>query len=283
MFNQTFNQTLRLTLWGIVFISLLLFTSFHANAQLPSSVDRTSIGIGLNQLPGAPVSWSGNAAMPFGNDSLNGFIAALLQSNGTITRGRFHAEIGKDFGKLRGEVYADGTAKGKGITSLGHDIQTGANAVVPIGSLELKLGIAGKSGGEMAKPNAYDALAALGYDENELELYTNPSGKTLAEQNPASTGLSFQNRNSLILRGAIELNLPLGISGEFVIMPELTGSSTDIDSEPLDQLIITLNKSYALNNRFSIHAGADIAFQRFRHSGTTEDAVAGRVSANMMF
>ena len=50
MFNQTFNHKLTLTLWGIVFISLLLFTSFHANAQLPSSVDRTSIGIGTQSV-----------------------------------------------------------------------------------------------------------------------------------------------------------------------------------------------------------------------------------------
>lgn len=277
MFIQ--NRTLMLT---ILFMTILLFTNY-GYGQLPSNVDEGSIGIGLNQLPGAPVSWSVNAAVPYGKDTgLNGFAAVLAQNNGTVTRGRFHAEVGKNFGAIRGEVYVDGTFINQG-DGFGRDVQTGANAVVDTGTLEIKIGLAGKSGGAMAQPNLFDLAAANGYDENYLEKVTHEDGKTLSQINPAKTGLSFQNRNSIVLRIGTEFDLPYGISAEGVAMPELHGVSDEADSEPLDQLIVTLNKSYAVSRSFSINAGADIAFQRFRTSGTTESAVATRVSANFLF
>lgn len=274
----TLRNSITLT---ILFVTLLLFsTSIYA--QLPSSVDEGSIGIGLNQLPGAPISWNINAAVPYGKESVGGFAAALVQNNGTVTRGRFHAELGKNFGDIRAEIYADGTFINQG-DGFGRDVQTGANAVVDTGYLEIKIGLAGKSGGAMAQPNLFDLASANGYDENYLEKVTHEDGKTLSQINPARTGLSFQNRNSIVLRVGTEFDLPYGISAEASAMPELHGVSSDVDSEPLDQLIVTLNKSYAVSRSFSVNAGADVAFQRFRESGTTESAVAGRVSANFLF
>lgn len=272
-----------ITIATLFIIVVALVCINQANAQLPSSVDKTSIGVGLNQLPGAATAWSANAAVPFGNDELGGFAAGLMQSNGTVIRGRFHAEIGKTIGKIRVELYTDGTVKGYSFGELGRDIQSGANGVVPVGNVEVKLGLAGKSGGAFAKPNAFDDLAAIAYDENYLEGFTHEDGSTLADTNPAPTGLSFQNRNSLVLRGAVELDLPAGISGQFVVMPELHGGSEDEDSEPVDQLIATLNKNYALSDKISIQAGADLAFQRFRDSGVVENAIATRISANLTF
>ena len=79
----------------------------------------------VNQLPGAPLGLGGGGAVPFGNEQVSGFAATAFQSNGTVIRGRYHAEVGGDVNLLRVVLYTDGTFKGASVSELGRQADLG--------------------------------------------------------------------------------------------------------------------------------------------------------------
>ena len=268
---------------GMILAMVMLYTSL-AVAQLPTEVDEASVSLTVNQLPGAPLGLGGGGALPFGNEQVSGFAATAFQSNGTVIRGRYHAEVGGEMSLFRVILYTDGTFKGASVSELGRQADLGVSFEVQgVGGevFDVSGGIFGRSGGAFAKPNAFDTLAAQGYDENALEGYADADGGGLASLNPAPAGLSFGDRNSVNLLIQADVNLPNGIGGSLRFMPELAGSGED--SEAVDQLIANLNTSYELGTHVNLQIGVDIGAQRFRESGDVEKEASVLAAVSLTF
>lgn len=255
-----------------------------AGASLPTDVDENQIGITLNQLPASQLGWGGMAAFPL--DFVNGYFATLAQSNGDVIRGRYHAEVTRDWG-LEWTLYTDGTFKGNSLSELGRQADLGVTTSGTLSFLadaDIAIGIFGRSGGVFAKPNAFDTLSGMGYDENALEGYTNEDGGDLAGLNPAATGLSFRNRNSINVIGQFAYVHSSGIGIVAKFMPELVGSSDNVeDDEPVDQLIVSLTGSYELSDAINAQWGVDFGYQRFRDSKIVEDERSALVTISYSF
>ena len=260
----------------ICFMTMFL-TMGPVFGQLPTEVEETELSLTLNQLPGANLTMGGGAAVPLPN----GFVAGIFQSNGTVIRGRGYAEYGFDANFARIVPYVATTFKGNDWDALGTQHDGGLNFEFEevVEGVDISGGVFGRSGGAFAKPNLFDLAAANGYDENTLEGYANPDGKTLAELNPAPTGLSFGDKNSLNLLFQADFNVKdIGVAVK--VMPEL---ANDSDAEATDQAIINLNSSYVLGEKVRLGIGADIGFQRFRDSGDLEKQIAGFTTINLSF
>lgn len=261
-------------------IAFVIGFALTACASLPTEVEKAEVGLILNQLPASKLSWGSTVAFPIPA----GYAAGLAQSNGDVIRGRFHAEVGKPYIGLDWTLYTDGTFKGNSVASLGRQADIGLTGGGEIGGYDVTVGLFGRSGGAFASPNAFDALSDLGYDENVLEGYMDADGNDLGSLNPAATGLSFIDRNSVnaLLQVRTELFGSVGVVAK--LMPELVGSSEDaMNDEPIDQLIVTLTHSHNFGENLTMQVGIDLGWQRFRDSGITEEEQSALVNFKYRF
>ena len=269
----------------ILMVAMLLMVFAHiTDAQLPSNPDESTFGLSINQLPSGS-SWGLNLALPYQiTENLKGYCATAAQG-GVEIRGRYHAEIEYDVGIVDMTFYSDGGYRGQTFRGLGYTTDVGVTVdVVDDERLDIEIGIFGRSGGAFAKPNAHDDLAFRGYAEDELEGFRNAKGKTLAETNPAPTGLGIQNKHSLNLLFLTSFQLPYDIDLGVRFMPELFASAAaENENEPVDQLLLNFSTSYDLSDRVSLGVVFDVGFQRYRDSGTIENDVAGIASINLSF
>ena len=267
-----FFQKTRLWFWAATIVALVLFCGALAHAQLPSNPDETSVSIAINKIVDT-TGWGGSLAVPYQlNDKVSGYFATAAQG-GDLIRGRYHAEVSYAFGGIDATLYTDGTYKGPDVANLGRQADLGVTIGTNRTGGDVEIGIFGRNGGAFAKPNAFDDLSAKGYDEAVLETIDG-----LATLNPAPTGLSFGDRNSVNLLVSLEKNVG-DIGASLRLMPELVGSTDDA----VDQAILNLHADYRLSEKVSLGVGVDIGCQRFRESGEIEQEVAGLLTLNLAF
>ena len=267
---------------NLILVCLLALAMVQTTyAQLPTNPDESQFGLSINQLPSGR-SWGMNLALPYRiNEKIRGYFATAAQG-GIEIRGRYHAEIEYDVGSVDATFYSDGGYRGQTFDGLGYTTDVGVTVdVVDDERLDVEFGIFGRSGGAFAKRNAHDDLAFRGYSEDELEGFVNAEGKTLAQTNPAPTGLGIQNKNSLNLLVLASCQLPYDIDLGVRFMPELLGSVEGI--EAVDQLLLNFSSSYDFSDMISLGISVDVGFQRYRESRTIENDVAGLAAINLSF
>ena len=280
-FNFSKSRALLFTL--LLAMTLLVYSGLSF-AQLPSNPDEGSFGASLNQLPSGS-AWGANLAVPYTiSENVKGYFATAAQGGSEI-RGRYHAEIEYDLGIVDATLYSDGGYRGQTFSGLGYTVDLGMTVdVVDDERLDVEIGIFGRSGGAFAKPNAFDTLSFSGYGEDELDRFRDANGRTLAELNPAPTGLGIQNKNSLNLLFLTSFQLPYNIDMGVRFMPELLASGADeADNEAVDQLLLNFSTSYEVLSFASLEMAIDVGFQRYRESGTIENALAGLATLKIPF
>lgn len=266
------TETYDRTIFAAIIVAMLIIFSSLAFAQLPSNPDETSLSIAVNKIVDT-TGWGGSFAVPYTlNDNVSGYFATAAQG-GDLIRGRYHAEVSYKIGVLDTTLYTDGTYKGPEVANLGRQADLGVTIGLPtLFSGDVEVGIFGRSGGAFAKPNAFDDLSAKGYDEAVLETYDG-----LADLNPAPTGLSLGDRNSVNLLVAIQKHFG-DVGASLKLMPELVGSTDDA----VDQAILNLHTNYQLSEKVSLGVVFELGGQRFRESGDIETETAGSLTLNLL-
>ena len=284
MFSGFSFQKARALLFTLLLAMMVILWSGIAFAQLPSNPDEGSLGASINQLPSGR-AWGMNLAVPYEiNENLKGYFATAAQG-GIEIRGRYHAEIEYDVGIVDATFYSDGGYRGQTFSGLGYTIDLGTTIdVVDDERVDVEIGIFGRSGGAFAKPNAFDTLSFGGYGEDELEGFRDANGRSLAEINPAPTGLGIQNKNSLNFLFLTSFQLPYDIDLGLRFMPELVASGADeADNEAVDQLLLNFSTSYEVLDIVSLGIAFDVGFQRYRESGIIENGFAGLATIKIPF
>lgn len=265
----------RLIVWGMVLLSLLLFSAAGVHAQLPATVDEVSIAGTFNEIAGVR-GWGLLGAVPFQTGAVNGNVSAIAQGGGNIIRGKYHAEAGITLNSFDFKLYTDGTFKGYSAHDLGRQSDVGLAIEFPdfdVAGFQATggAGVFGRNAGQFGPPNARDDLENLGYDPNTLD------GLNLESVHPPPSGLSFKAGNSLNLLTYILLKHPKGFNIVIKAMPELVGAGDN----PVHQLIITPSTSFELRDNINIELGADIGLQTF--NDTIEKELATLVAVKLSF
>ena len=240
----------------ILFLTLLIFTTgSFCFGQLPSTVDEVSLAVTYNNVAGE-AGWGAIGALPFGNEQIGGFTAAVTQKSATLTRTKYHGEIGTTVKKFGINLYTNGVVKKYVGAEAGR--VSGVGVAIEFPDFEVagwqasvSIGVEGQNGGQIGKPNAGDTLEALGYDSEVLE------AKELYSLNPAPTGLSIVQGNAYKGAWTAELSHPDGHVVTLKGLPELAGQS----EYPVHQLITSASTSYELRENVSIEVGVDVGVQ----------------------
>ena len=268
-------ETTRLILWGVALLWVVLFCTLSADAQLPATVDATSIAATYNEIAGAR-GWGVLGAMPFEAGGITGNFSGIAQGGGPIVRGKYHAEAGIRLRDFYLKLYTDGTFKGYAIDTLGWQADIGLAVQFPdfdIAGFHATggAGVFGRNAGAFGPPNARDDLEHLGYDPNALD------GRDLESLHPPPSGLSFKSGNSLNLLAYFLLVHPRGFNVSVKAMPEVVGAG----GNRVHQLILTPSTSFALRENVDVELGADIGIQTF--DGTIESELATLVAVKLAF
>ena len=268
--------------WALALLTMIVFAT-SSYATLPSDVDEASVGGLALMLPGLPLGWNANLAVPYDADLADGYVAAAVQSNGTVVRGQYYAEAGflTPIYDARVVAYLTGKGIGPGLSDIGFSNDAGINFEFPIKGFDIKGGVFGRSGGSWAAPSAADVLEANGFSPDDLDAFMADDGRTLSDLGAARTGVKIQNRNSLNLRLATEYSLTEDIGGEISVSPELFGDGGELGA--VDQARVTLNGSVELGERLNFQWGGEVLLSRERESGDSESEVVGRASINYVF
>lgn len=233
------------------------FLTHSAFAQLPSSVDETSLAVTYNEISGVR-GWGALGAVPFGIGSIEGHATAVAQKSSTLLRTKYHAEIGTSLFNWEFTVYTNGLikkytgAEAGRVSGLGFDVEAPDKQIGGF-YITAGLGIEGQNGGQIGSPNAGYTLEALGYDTEILEK------KGLYNLHPAPTGLTLQQGNAF--KGVIfgEITHASGLSFVVKALPEITGES----EHPVHQLIVSGNTSFELGEHINLEIGMDIGLQTY--------------------
>lgn len=268
-------ETSRLIVWGVVLMCVVLFCTLTADAQLPATVDETSIAATYTEIAGAR-GWGVLGAMPFEAGGVSGNFSGIAQGGGNIIRGKYHAEAGIRLSDFYIKLYTDGTFKGYAVDALGRQADIGLAVQFPdfdIAGFQATggAGVFGRNAGEFGPPNARDDLENLGYDPNALD------GRNLESLHPPPSGLSFKSGSSLNLLAYFLLVHPRGFNVSVKAMPEVAGAG----GNRVHQLIVTPSTSFALRENVSVALGADVGIQTF--DGTIERELATVVAVKLAF
>ena len=216
-------------------------------------------------------------AVPLNTSVSNGHFTGHVQSGGGIIRGRYHAEIGKEF-KNGWEILArqDSTFKNRG-GSTGRDSDLGLGVEFPeadVGDFHITGGllIAGRNSGAFGPPSAYDVLEANDFDLNELDMHP-----VLQDIHPTKHGLSMDLRNALIGIFYWEVQHPeKPIRGSVKLMPEFVSDAEFARHQAL------VTASYKRNvKKVQVGIGVDIALQTY--DGAIEYEHATRLTGSIPF
>lgn len=259
----------------ITIFCLLLFTTIVAQAQLPSTVDETSIAATYNNVAGQ-TGWGVLGAVPFSKGKIKGHAAVVTQSSTALTRAKYHAEIGTSFAGWDFNFYFNGLAKKYAGSDTGRVNGTGIAVEAPerdIGSFHFTggIGIEGANAGQIGAPNAGDTLEPLGYDPEKMEELG------LYSFNPAPTGLTIDQRNALKGLLYAELSHPSGITITLKGLPELLSDNED----PIHQLIVSGSTSVEVKDNVSVEIGVDLGLQTYKD--TIERELATLIAAKLSF
>ena len=257
-------------LWVATILALVLFTSATAYAQLPTTVDESSIAFTFNDVAGQR-GWGVLGATPYEISAIKGYAAAIAQKGGTLLRSKYHAEVGLSHRNWDFNLYTNGLVKRYENAEAGRVSGIGFAVEAPeqdVGVFHITggFGVEGQNAGQIGAPNAGDTLEALGYDTETLE------SLGLYSLNPAPTGLSIKQGNALKALLYAELSHPSGLVISLKGLPEISGSEM-----PVHQLVVSGSTSFELGENISIEVGADLGLQTFDGELETELATLAAV------
>jgi len=260
----------------ITIVCLLFFTAIFSHAQLPSSVDETSIAATYNNVAGE-TGWGLLGAVPFGTGKIKGHASAIAQKSATLLRSKYHAEVGTTFNNWDFNVYTNGLIKKYSGSEAGRVSGVGLSIQFPDFEIagfvaSAGLGVEGSNAGQIGAPNAGDTLEALGYDPETLEKLE------LYSVNPARTGITIDQRNAF--KGVIfgELVHPTGFTISVKGLPEIASDATD---NPIHQLIVSGSTSVEVGEQVNVEIGADLGLQTY--NDTIESEFATLIAAKLSF
>ena len=267
-------QKTRLWLWAATIVVLVLLCGALAHAQLPTTVDESSVAFTYNDVAGQR-GWGVLAATPYAAGDLKGYSAVIAQKGGTLLRSKYHAEIGISYHNWDFNVYTNGLVKKYDGSEAGRVSGVGVAVEAPeqdIGIFHVTagLGVEGQNAGQIGAPNAGDTLEPLGYDTETLE------SLGLYSLNPAPTGLSIKQGNALKALIYAEISHPSGIVFSVKGLPEISKSES-----PVHQLVVSGSTSFELRDNISIEVGADLGLQTFE--GEIEKELATLAAVKLSF
>ena len=268
---MSFKKTQKPLFWVATIFAIVLFCGAIAHAQLPTTVDESSVAFTYNDIAGQR-GWGVLGATPYEIGALKGYLAGIAQKGGTLLRSKYHAEIGTSFHNWDFNVYTNGLVKQYQDSEAGRVSGIGLAIEAPeqqIGVFHVTggLGVEGQNAGQIGAPNAGDTLEALGYDTETLE------SLGLYSLNPAPTGLTIQQGNALKALLYAEISHPSGIVVSLKGLPEISGQS----ESPVHQLVVSGSTSFELGENISIELGADLGLQTFEGDLETELATLAAV------
>ena len=227
--------------WAIAAIALLMATSAFAGGNIGFTFnqiidDRSGGLIGEYEYEGQPFDFEVDGQLQFGN----------------IYRGKAHAEITFDLGRVGLKPFVDVGLKGYTLDTLGNDKNAGLALTVPVGDLNFDIGIFGSNAGPWGSPNALDALVPKGYDETQLE------GLGLADVHPAPKGLPSRvgnSLNALVATGFEKGDVEIKLKGIFELLGE---------GDKAHQLISRFETSRNLFGDVDVIVGAEVGFMLYQ-------------------
>ena len=257
-------------LWCATIFALVLFSGAFAHAQLPTTVDESSIAFTYNDVAGQR-GWGILGATPYEISLIKGYAAAIAQKGGTLLRSKYHAEVGISHKHWDFNLYTNGLVKQYEDAEAGRVSGVGFAVEAPeqdIGVFHITggLGVEGQNAGQIGAPNAGDTLEALGYDTEVLE------SLGLYSLNPAPTGLSIKQGNALKALLYAELSHPSGLVISLKGLPEISGSES-----PVHQLVVSGATSFELGENINFEVGADLGLQTYEGELETELATLAAV------
>ena len=257
-------------LWVATILALVLFCGAIAHAQLPTTVDESSIAFTYNDVAGQR-GWGVLGATPYEISVIKGYAAAIAQKGQTLLRSKYHAEIGISHRNWDFNLYTNGLVKQYQDSEAGRVSGIGFAVEAPeqdIGVFHITggFGVEGQNAGQIGAPNAGDTLEALGYDTETLE------SLGLYSLNPAPTGLSIKQGNALKALLYAELSHPSGLVISLKGLPEISGSES-----PVHQLVVSGSTSFELGENINFEVGADLGVQTYDGELETELATLAAV------
>ena len=269
-FKTRVTRVTRVWLWVATFFALTLFCGAIAYAQLPTTVDESSVALTYNDIAGQR-GWGVLAATPYEMGMLKGYTAAIAQKGGTLLRSKYHAEVGISHKNWDFNLYTNGLVKQYEDAEAGRVSGIGLAVEAPerdVGVFHVTagLGVEGQNAGQIGAPNAGDTLEALGYDTEVLE------SLGLYSLNPAPTGLTIKQGNALKALLYAELLHPSGLVISLKGLPEISGSES-----PVHQLVVSGSMSFEFGENISLEVGADLGLQTFDGEFEKELATFGAV------
>lgn len=261
-------------LWVTMLVAFALFCGVTAHAQLPTTVDESSVAFTYNDVAGQR-GWGVLGATPYAVEALKGYAAVIAQKGGTLLRSKYHAEIGTSYRNWDFNIYTNGLVKQYENSEAGRVSGIGLAIEAPeqdIGVFHVTagLGVEGQNAGQIGAPNAGDTLEALGYDPTTLE------SLGLYNLNPAPTGLTIKQGNAFKALLYAEISHPSGIVLSLKGLPEIFGSES-----PIHQLIFSGSTSFELGENISLEIGADLGLQTYK--GELEKELATLAAVKLSF
>ena len=253
---------------------MALIVSQSALAQLPTTVDESSVAFTYNDVAGQR-GWGVLAATPYAAGDLKGYSAVIAQKGGTLLRSKYHAEVGTSYHNWDFNVYTNGLVKkydgseGGRVSGVGVAVEA-PEQDIGIFHVTAGLGVEGQNAGQIGAPNAGDTLEPLGYDTETLE------SLGLYSLNPAPTGLSIKQGNALKALIYAEISHPSGIVLSLKGLPEISGSDS-----PVHQLVVSGSTSFELRENISLEIGADLGLQTYE--GELEKELATLAAVKLSF
>ena len=267
-------QKTRLWLWAATIVAMLMLYGALAHAQLPTTVDESSVAFTYNDVAGQR-GWGVLGAVPYASGNLQGYTAVVAQKGGTLLRSKYHAEIGTSYHNWDFNVYTNGLVKkydgseGGRVSGIGVAVEA-PEQDVGVFHVTAGLGVEGQNAGQIGAPNAGDTLEALGYDPGQLE------SLGLYSLNPAPTGLTIKQGNALKALLYAEISHPSGIVFSLKGLPEISGSES-----PVHQLVVSGSTSFELRENISLEIGADLGLQTYQ--GELEKELATLAAVKLSF
>ena len=269
-----FQKTQKPLFWVATICAIVLFCSTIAYAQLPTTVDESSVAFTFNDVAGQR-GWGVLTATPYEISVLKGYVAGIAQKGGTLLRSKYHAEIGTSYRHWDFNVYTNGLIKKYDGSESGRVSGIGLAVEAPerdVGVFHVTagLGVEGQNAGQIGAPNAGDTLEALGYDPEALE------SLGLYSLNPAPTGLTIKQGNALKALLYAELSHPSGLVVSLKGLPEISGSES-----PVHQLVVSGSTSFEFGENINFEVGADLGLQTFE--GELEKELATLAAVKLSF
>ena len=186
-------------------------------------------------------------------------VEGQIQS-GAIYNGKVDTAITFDVSSVGIRLFSNNKLKGYTLDGLGRTNDVGAALVIPIGVLEIAVGVFGRNGNPFGPTNAKDDLIPLGYDEGTL------LSLGLDTLHPAPKGLTIEGGNSINVSAETELEagiFEIELQGLFEVAGE---------GQKVHQLRTNLATDGDLPIGLNWQASVDFVLQKYGNTFESESA-----------